>query len=1599
MNELSQFLVESILGEADSVDNVVVVYAGRFQPFHKGHYATYSHLVKKFGKNNVFIGTSDKTDNQKSPFNFKEKQLIITKMFGIPSNRIVNVKNPYAPTEVLNKFDEKTTAFVTVVGEKDSSRLGGKYFEKYKDNTEFQGYKDKGYVYIAPAQSNPISGTDVRIGLRKGSKEDKKNFFVKRAYGKYDDKIFNLIVGKLSSLPEVSEQNIWIPKQMVEEWLVNNSDLIIEASATTTTGGDVDDGPNFFFPSFASFNKISEKRAIQVGYMVLSQIMSDELTDIDPHPIYPKGPVKAVTPFPAGVIGKITATNQKDFYGNQAYPKWFNHVTRAAALVGYSLVDSILTQKDKKEALKIRKIPSLPLPIVDENIDIPVKVGDTILTGKFKNKKTVVKDIGKDEHGMPTINGKKVVTFRMVNEGKYVIFEGEKDDEKYTHIGYGKYKEKGKEKNSNAPTFKKDDSGKYVAIDDTDSSKPKQTQAGAVQGTDMFNHAPDVQKQSQSKETDWTGGKDGWEILDDDRSKVKNIRKYTDKEYGEETGEYFENETTQKVAPNAFKDEADMIQKMKAAKPIFLSSEKMQNMSNTDVGEILDASEDGGKESMQKLGKEKAQGYGKDWERLEAGIASNSPVPAPMALRDKNGNLHLLAGNTRLMSFTASGKKLPIKVIDYDGEFQYNESLSEEKLNEIPMADLQQIDKYADKQLNPIDVVLTDRHFFERLTDPRNDKPISAAELTGFFKRIAKNKKKFLEFLEQYGQIVAKDNRTNINIPFMKQANKVIAKTVMRKDNYMTSNPIYKFENIGEASDIGGLGSGNNSARWTAPGQSKKLNIAQLSGYEQTKFPTADELDISNEKYNWDGISNLKKYHNKVRAVRKSDGSLVFENKIPGGLSQGMDITDIANKHKVDIDDLAKELQDGIKVELEHTTDRKVAEEIALDHLFEDPKYYTKLQSIENPKNEYVMYRTHIMKPVDKGGMGDEINELTKGELFGGKIKIGGVSVPLKVELLGADNKKKVFITRVINIDKKYLSKLPSNGILEIPARIFRTPGGGWYKIKTPKAFENLMFGYPDQKWVDDHEKELKRLRGKFNKEKGKDQYYEPALGGGLTEGVVADGEPETGYIPDGKTRNVGSDAGRPEPWFEQGGYSQLHFPKADAMRGRGKGKDTESSFRKVVYKTTNVKVSTLKKALKSVGSDDWVEVPLNEGLLTEGGAYGHMNHPFDTEINLTFGQLKDIVNKALEGNLELTREKTDGQALAISWVNGRLVAARNKGHLKNKGAGALDINGVAMKFAGRGELEKAYNFAMKDLSNAISKLSEKQREKIFKGGSCFMNLEVIYPTSVNVIPYGQALLVFHGTMEYNEEGIAIGENQEAAKILAGMIKQVNQQVQSAYTIQGPPVTQLPKSQNLSSLKGKYNGQISKLQSQFKLKDNDGIADYHQAWWTDFVTKKSPSTLDNKTLMGLVQRWAFYDKSFRLDKKNISDEKVLAWAQGIDKNDHAKMAKDNIRPFEDIFLGIGADILSFMSSVLAANPDKAVRDMKKRLDQTIKDVQKSGDEKKIAKLKLELQRLNAIGGKDKIVPNEGIVFVYNGKTFKLTGTFAPLNQILGLFYE
>ena len=459
---------------------------------------------------------------------------------------------------------------------------------------------------------------------------------------------------------------------------------------------------------------------------------------------------------------------------------------------------------------------------------------------------------------------------------------------------------------------------------------------------------------------------------------------------------------------------------------------------------------------------------------------------------------------------------------------------------------------------------------------------------------------------------------------------------------------------------------------------------------------------------------------------------------------------------------------------------------------------------------------------------------------------------------------------------------------------------------------------------------------------------------------------------------------------------------------------DTEFEYTSDLIKSRNITVkdsgetakqldSELKEGIQQLVSD----LPKNgRELLLMGGAYGHMSHPFDDK-DLTFGDLKKIIDLGLSGQLnreDNVTEKTDGQNLMVSYRDGKLIAARNKSHLKDSGKNALDIKAVESKFKGRGSIRDAFVYAMRDLSKAIGSLSKKQQFKIFGNGSKFMSLEVMYPASENVVNYDLTELIFHGAMEYDKSGKVIGQAKDSARMLQGMIRQVNQDVQKHFKISKPHFVTVPKHQDYGKLKKKFLGKLQKLQNIYALKDNDTFALYHQMYWEEFIynaSKQYKYKIPNKVLKDLTKRWAFFDKSYNIRqmKKDMKDNpKFLDWALTTDKVDKNRMVKDNMKPFEELFFEVGAEILKNMDGWLAVNPKKAVQSMRKKLKTAISDIRAGGDIKKLNKLKIQLDRLNAIGGFDAVVPTEGIVFKYKGSTYKFTGAFAPLNQITGLMY-
>lgn len=84
----------------------------------------------------------------------------------------------------------------------------------------------------------------------------------------------------------------------------------------------------------------------------------------------------------------------------------------------------------------------------------------------------------------------------------------------------------------------------------------------------------------------------------------------------------------------------------------------------------------------------------------------------------------------------------------------------------------------------------------------------------------------------------------------------------------------------------------------------------------------------------------LSRVHPLKENYERFFGRLSEEDKIPGGLADDADPKDFD----------PEQISMGIKVEMEHTSDPKIALEIAMDHLTEDPKYYTKLKKMESGK-------------------------------------------------------------------------------------------------------------------------------------------------------------------------------------------------------------------------------------------------------------------------------------------------------------------------------------------------------------------------------------------------------------------------------------------------------------------------------------------------------------------------------------------------------------------------------------------------------------------------------------------------------------------------
>ena len=404
-----------------------------------------------------------------------------------------------------------------------------------------------------------------------------------------------------------------------------------------------------------------------------------------------------------------------------------------------------------------------------------------------------------------------------------------------------------------------------------------------------------------------------------------------------------------------------------------------------------------------------------------------------------------------------------------------------------------------------------------------------------------------------------------------------------------------------------------------------------------------------------------------------------------------------------------------------------------------------------------------------------------------------------------------------------------------------------------------------------------------------------------------------------------------------------------------------------------------------------------SQPFLFEGGAAGHMAHPFDDK-DLTFGDFKAMIDAGLRGELnfeEEATEKTDGQNAFATIQDGEVKFARNKTELKNP----MTLSEFKNKFEGHPSklVQDTFQFAAQDLARLLMNLSPADQEKYFKNGKDFMNMELIYSQNPNVIHYDTDVIQFHGIKETDGNGNITGTNNKPAKEIADILKKVESDIGKTFKIIPPKAIKLQKDLDFTANKKRFINQVNALEKRYGLTDSDEVSKYHEMWWRELINKQFPS-LSQDVKEGLLKRWAYGDKK-SLNMRSLAKQtgpKEAALVKKFDKEDVKKKYKENIRPFEDLFLELGSVILKNASDFLAANPSDEAQRLRTQIQTAGSKIKKTGGADQVRKVEAELARLDRIGGIESIFPTEGIVFKYKGKIYKLTGTFAAINQLLGI---
>lgn len=393
---------------------------------------------------------------------------------------------------------------------------------------------------------------------------------------------------------------------------------------------------------------------------------------------------------------------------------------------------------------------------------------------------------------------------------------------------------------------------------------------------------------------------------------------------------------------------------------------------------------------------------------------------------------------------------------------------------------------------------------------------------------------------------------------------------------------------------------------------------------------------------------------------------------------------------------------------------------------------------------------------------------------------------------------------------------------------------------------------------------------------------------------------------------------------------------------------------------------------------------------IVEGGASGHMHHPFDY-TDFTLRDLKGLIRNLFTGKIEDITEKVDGTNIQAT-INqaGEVRFIRNKGDLNNP-EGGMTIDDMANKWADKPSVAKTFIEAGETITKVFSALSY----KLFNPDpdtKITVNCECVVAGKTNIMPYVSAQVDFHDFWVYKKNSDGEWEHTDTTKKWMSVLQKACDNIDAAHPT---PQVVIKVADESNKILVDYIKRLDKLFKEAGCKEMDTVDTWKRQRFDMWCEKHDPWILDDEGGKDILyKRWFEGDKSTNIKQvKQIYSSHIDRLVE-LEKTGHKEIASDVMEPLDIFFLDLGNKIIDLCDDIInSGQEDQVCTQLRQDLEDVVADVRANGSIAANAKLTKQLNRLAELG--EKVNPVEGIVFKYKNKLMKLTGSFAPINQILG----